>query len=74
MEKKLYIVLLSICILTAANAAVIQTIQGVSATGSDVIFKSELTIVDDLLTIQLFNISPNTSNSPDDLLSSYFLI
>lgn len=67
---------LCLCILgflsLRASAEIIQIAQGFSDTGDAVIFKSQLTIANDLLTVQLFNISPTASNSPDDLLSSYY--
>jgi len=56
----------------SAHATVIQNVSGLSATRDNVSFKSELTIAGDILTVKLFNISPAASNSPDDLLSSYF--
>lgn len=59
-------------IFVPAKATIIQTADGFSDTGDAVFFKSQLTITNDLLTVQLFNISPTASNSPDDMLSSYF--
>ena len=55
-----------------ACATIIQTLSGVSSVGNPVSFKAELTIAGDILTVQLFNLSPQSSAAPNDLLSSYF--
>ena len=54
------------------NATVIQNADGFSATGAAVNFTAQLTISGDILTIGLFNMSSASTDSPDDLLSSYF--
>lgn len=55
-----------------ASATIIDTVKGVSVTGDNVIFESQFSIQKDTLTLTIFNISPDSSNSPDDLLSSFF--
>jgi len=70
-----YMSAVCLCLLgfiSVTEATIIQTASGFSATGDAVSFKSLLTISDNILTVQLFNISPLSTNSPDDLLSSYF--
>ncbi|MEN6384434.1 MAG: PEP-CTERM sorting domain-containing protein [Phycisphaerales bacterium] len=69
---KIALCLLTLLFSTFASATIIHQTQGMSDTGDSIIFESRLTIDQDLLTLQLFNFSPLTSNSPDDLLSSYF--
>lgn len=80
MEKTIYrfrsalALWLCVCafIFAPAKGTIIQSVDGFSETGDAVLFKSHLTIANDLLTVQIFNISPTASNSPDDMLSSYF--
>ncbi|HAL45663.1 MAG: hypothetical protein A2Y12_19380 [Planctomycetes bacterium GWF2_42_9] len=68
------IICLCAVILTPAQlqATIIQNISGTSLTGDALLFESQLTITNDTLTVKLSNLSPTASNSPDDLLSSYF--
>jgi hypothetical protein len=54
------------------QATVIQNVSGTSSTGDAFAFESQLTISNDILTVKLSNLSSVASNSPDDLLSSYF--
>ncbi len=54
------------------QATIIQHVEGVSVTGDSVILESQLTISGDILTVRLSNFSMTASNSPDDLLSSYY--
>jgi hypothetical protein len=64
---------LSLMILSAQlRATIVQRVEGVSATGDSVVFESQMAISGDILTVQLSNLSATASNSPDDLLSSYF--
>jgi len=43
------------CVSTQTYATIIQTAQGFSVTGTEVNFKSQLTITGNILTIELFN-------------------
>lgn len=73
MSKKTAVLFCILCFIAAiANGTIVQHLQGVSITGDAVDFSSYLTIANDTLTIQLFNNSSVTTNSPDDLLTSYF--
>lgn len=54
------------------QAAVIQEANVFSGSGMPVRLRAELTILDDILTVELSNLSTVSSPSPDDLLSSYF--
>jgi hypothetical protein len=55
-----------------AFGTVVQFALGLSSIGNPVSFKAELTIASDMLTVQLFNLSPQQSKAPNDLLCSYF--
>jgi len=55
-----------------AHATIVQKVSGYSITGTAVIFEAQLTIAGDILTITLSNLSSVSSDSPDDLLSSYY--
>ncbi len=63
-----------ICGVLSVNAlgSVIHLGPGISATGDPILMRAELTISGDNLTIDLSNLSPVASNSPDDILSSYY--
>lgn len=53
-------------------ATVIFNADGISAKNVPVSFRAELTIVEDTLTVSLFNTSTVPSANPDDTLSSFF--
>lgn len=75
MKKFTFVILLSVVLLGVcgrSQATLIQRVEGFSATGDAVAFESQLTISGDILTVKLSNISLTASNSPDDLLSSYY--
>ncbi|MCE5276940.1 MAG: XDD4 family exosortase-dependent surface protein [Planctomycetaceae bacterium] len=57
---------------SSADASVMLTASGYSATGDEVAFTAEVSISGDILTVQLSNNSPVASNSRDDVLSSFY--
>ncbi|MCE5325018.1 MAG: PEP-CTERM sorting domain-containing protein [Planctomycetaceae bacterium] len=57
---------------SSADASVMLTASGYSATGDEVAFTAEVSISGDILTLQLSNNSPVASNSRDDVLSSFY--
>ncbi len=65
-------ILISGFFIIPAYATVTQTASGVSAKGVPVSFQVDLTILDDTLTVTLFNTSTVPSANPDDTLCSFF--
>lgn len=57
---------------SAANATISLADSGTSAKGVEVLFKAELTISGDELTVVLINDSPVDTLNPDDLLGSFY--
>ena len=55
-----------------AWATTVQTVSGLSATGTPVALEADLTISGDFLTLTLVNRSTTGSRSPADLISSYY--
>lgn len=76
MKKIAFLTVFCVVLLTflaaQSEANIIQHVEGVSITGDAVIFESQLAISGDILTVTLSNFSMTASNSPDDLLSSYY--
>ena len=78
--KKLFSVSVTIAVLwfslvfmcAPSQATVIQDVTAISGVGTSVNLQAQLTISDDILTVELFNLSTDSSKAPDDLLSSYF--
>ncbi|MEN8127561.1 MAG: XDD4 family exosortase-dependent surface protein [Planctomycetota bacterium] len=72
MKKLLFVTVILLCGVSAANATIILSASGISAKGVDVTFEAQLTISGDILTVILINDSPVDSLNPDDVLGSFY--